>query len=197
MYWCNIIIRLTGIHSNITSTKYQVPVVTLSINDNIKYLEKFLGINIDQKQDQNPKLTTFRSFNRLFFQLFKLGENYPTRNYSFKNYIPLAEIKNCNALIDNKPFFNQPVKKQKASKKLVEMSRNDYYTTINLLGYLYHERHYKRIGIDLSRETNTTFPQQTNFVEKLEEEHGATIFVIPENRQTNYSKPFFRFTKFN
>ena len=113
MHWWNVIIRLTGIDSNITSTIYQVPVVTLSINDNIKYLEKFLGINIDQKQHQNSKLITFRSFNRLFFQLFKFGKNYPTRNYSFKNYMPLVEIKTCNALIDNKPFFNQPVKKTK------------------------------------------------------------------------------------
>ena len=77
------------------------------------------------------------------------------------------------------------------------MSRNDYYTTRNLLDYLYHQRHYKLTGIDLSRETNTTFPQQTNFVEKLEEGNGAIIFVIPENRQKNYSKLFFRFIKFN
>ena len=31
------------------------------------------------------------------------------------------------------------------------MSRNDDYTTGNLLDYLYRQKHYKRIGIDLSR----------------------------------------------
>ena len=36
------------------------------------------------------------------------------------------EIKCLKELIDNKPFFDQPVKnEQKVYKKLVEMSRND------------------------------------------------------------------------
>ena len=30
-----------------------------------------------------------------------------------KYYMPLVEKKNFDALIDNKPFFNQPVKKNK------------------------------------------------------------------------------------
>ena len=38
----------------------------------------------------------------------------------------LVEIKDFNALTDNKPSSDQPVKnKQKAYGKLVEMSRND------------------------------------------------------------------------
>ena len=41
--------------------------------------------------------------------------------------MPLVEIKDFNALIDNKQFFDQPVKnKQEAYEKLVEMSRNNY-----------------------------------------------------------------------
>ena len=44
--------------------------------------------------------------------------------------MPLVEIKDFNALIDNKPFFDQPVKnKQEAYEKLIELSRNDDYTT--------------------------------------------------------------------
>ena len=47
----------------------------------------------------------------------------------------LVEIKNFNALIDTKPFNNQPVKKkQEAYEKLIGMSRNDYYTT----GFIRH-----------------------------------------------------------
>ena len=46
-------------------------------------------------------------------------------------------------------IFDQPVKnKQKAYEKLIEMSRNDAYTTGNLLDYLYHQNYYKLIGID-------------------------------------------------
>ena len=50
--------------------------------------------------------------------------------------MPLVEIKNFNVLIDNKLFFDQPVKiKQKAYEKLIEMSRNNDYTTGNLLDF--------------------------------------------------------------
>ena len=75
-----------------------------------------------------------------------------------KYYIPLVEIKDFNALIDNNPFFHQPVKNKQVYEKLIEMSRNDDYTTGNLLGFLYHQNYYKLIGIDLSRQTNTNIP---------------------------------------
>ena len=56
--------------------------------------------------------------------------------------------------------FDLSVKsEQGAYKKLVEMTRNDDYTSGNLLDYLYHQNYYKFIGIDLSRQTNTTIPQ--------------------------------------
>ena len=75
---------------------------------------------------------TFRNINRLFALSFKSGGNDPTRNY----YISLAEIKDCNALIENKRFFDQPVKnKQKVYEKHVEMPRK--YTKRNLLDYSY------------------------------------------------------------
>ena len=57
-----------------------------------------------------------------------------------------------NPLIENKLFFVQPVKhKQEAYENHIEMSRNDDYTTRNLLDFLYHQNYYKLIGIDLSR----------------------------------------------
>ena len=56
------------------------------------------------------------------------------------------------------------------------MSRNDDSATGNLLDYLYHQKYHKLIGIDLSRQTNTTIPQQINFVSKLEGDDGTTIF---------------------
>ena len=44
----------------------------------------------------------------------------------------LVEIKDFSALIDHKPFFDQPVKNnQEAYEKLIEMARNDDYTTGN------------------------------------------------------------------
>ena len=47
-----------------------------------------------------------------------------------------VEKKDLNTLIDNeKPLKN----KQEAQEKLIEMSRNDNYTTGNLFDYLYHQ----------------------------------------------------------
>ena len=71
------------------------------------------------------------------------------------------------------------------------MSRNYDYATWNLLDYLYNQKYYKLIGIDLSRQKNTNIAQQINFVEKLEEDDGATMLLIAEKQQKtilNYSK---------
>ena len=61
-------------------------------------------------------------------------------------------------------------------EKLVNVSRNAYYATGNLLKYFYHQNYYKPIAIDLSRQTNT------NFVGKLEDD-GATMFFVSEKQQ--------------
>ena len=71
---------------------------------------------------------------------FKNGYHDPTMKSFYKHYMPLVEIKDFNVLIDNKPFFDQPVKnKQEAYEKLIEMSRNHDYTTRNLLDNLYYQ----------------------------------------------------------
>ena len=123
----------------------------------------------------------------MFLLSFKSGNNDPTR-YSFdKYYILLVGTKDFDALIDNWHWcFDQPVKrKQEAYEKVIEMSRNDDYTTGNLLDFSYHQNFYELIGIDLSRQTNTNIAQQVNFTGKLEEEEegDATRFFIGEKPQ--------------
>ena len=98
----------------ITRTKLYIPGVTLSINDNIKFLKKikqgfkkqFLGITTQPKHNNLDYLLdpTFRNINRLFVLSFKKFNNDPKRNLFDKYYMPLVEI-DSNALIDNKPFF--------------------------------------------------------------------------------------------
>ena len=56
--------------------------------------------------------------------------------------MPLIKINDFNALIDNKPF-------QSVKKKIKKRLRKDYYTTGYLLDYLYQQKYYKLIGIDL------------------------------------------------
>ena len=91
----------------------------------------------------------------------------------------LVEIKGFNALFDNIPFSDELVNnKQEAYEKLIEMSRKDDYITGNLLDYLYHQKYYKLIGIDLARQRNTSIPQQINFVGTLEEGDCVKMFFI-------------------
>ena len=47
------------------------------------------------------------------------------------------------------------------------MSRNEDYTTRNLLDYLYHQKYYKPIGIDLSRQADKASLSEQNFGNKL------------------------------
>ena len=111
------------------------------------------------------------------------GNDDPTRNSFDKYYMPLVEIKDFNALIDIKPFFDQPVtNRQEKYERFIEMSKNDDYTTGNLLHFSYHQNYYKHIDIDLSRKTSTIFPQHINFTGKLADD-GATMFLITEIQQ--------------
>ena len=153
-------------------------------------------------QPRNNKLgylvaPAFRSINRLFVLPFKNGNDDPTRNLFNEYFMPSVEIKDFNVLIDNKPFFDQPVKNQQETfKKLLEMPTNNDYATGNLLDYLYHQDYYKLIGIDLSRQTNTNILQQIDFIGTLED-GDATVFFIAEKQQKNCSKLFFRFINCN
>ena len=63
------------------------------------------------------------------------------------------------------------------------MSRNHDYTAGKLLHYLYHQKYFKLIVIDLSRQTNTSILQQINFVRTLEEDDGVARFLIAEKQQ--------------
>ena len=47
---------------------------------------------------------------------FKNSNNVSTRDSFDKYYMPLVEIKDFIALIDNRQFFDQPVKKKKKKK---------------------------------------------------------------------------------
>ena len=58
----------------------------------------------------------------------------------------LVEVKNFNALIHNKAFFDELVKnKQEVYKKLIKMSRNGKYTTGNLLDFSCHQNSYNSL----------------------------------------------------
>ena len=48
---------------------------------------------------------------------------------------------------------------------------------------MYHQKYYKLISIDLSKQKNTVITQQINFTGKLEEDDVAAMFFITEKLQ--------------
>ena len=95
--------HITSVSFAITSTKLYVAIVTLSIHDNTQFLE-----NMWQGFKRKISCKTCRG--EIIVQ---------TKN---NNLDYLIEIKDFNVLIENEPFFDQPVKnKQEAYVKFIEI----------------------------------------------------------------------------
>ena len=137
--------------------KLYVPGVPLSAENDNKLLDQlktgFKRTNKWKKygpeisnQTKNNKLNylidpTFTNVNRLFVLTFA---NEDDRTSFSKYYVPKAEIKDFNVLIDGKSFFEIPVKsKKEANETIIEMTENNNYATGNLLDYEYFKDHYK------------------------------------------------------
>ena len=105
-----------------------MPVVTLSTQDNAKSLpqlkwgfkrtinwNKYLAKSelLSQYANLNHLIKpSFQGANRLFVLVF---ENDAQRTSKRKYYVPNAEIKDYNVMIDGKNFFDQPVKNNKVT----------------------------------------------------------------------------------
>ena len=80
-----------------------------------------------------------------------------------------------------------PIKNdEETSEQIIEMGRNNNYTTGSLLDYEYFSKHYKLIAIDLSKQTeleNPDLKQQINFIGRLKRDEGATMFFIIEKSE--------------
>ena len=46
-----------------------------------------------------------------------------------------VEIKELNAFVHNRPFFDHPVRKKQVHEKFIEMSTNDDYKTKKILDF--------------------------------------------------------------
>ena len=153
------IVAPLGATYKIKETKLHVPVVTLSKENDIKLLEQLKSgfkktIKWDKYrsqmtiQHQNNNLNylidpTSTNVDRLFVLPFQriVGENNTTKDHrdSFSHScVPNVRIKDFNVLTDGKGFVDLPVKnEEEAYEKIVEMSRNNDYTTGNLLDFVY------------------------------------------------------------
>ena len=84
-----------------------------------------------------------------------------------------------------------PIENEKETyEQIVEMGRNNDYTTSNLLDYEYFSKHYKLIAIDLSKQIeleNPDLKQQINFIRRLKRLEGATMFfIIEKSKETTF-----------
>ena len=122
-----------------------VPVVTLSAENDNKPLEqvtatwnKYRSEMSNQAANSNLNYLsdpTFTKVDRLFVLDF---ENENDRASFSEYYVSKVDIKDFNVIIDGKPFFEIPVKnKEEAYEAIIEMSKNNDYTTGNLLDYEY------------------------------------------------------------
>ena len=95
-------------------------------------------------------------------------------------------LKDYNVIIDKLAFFDLPIKtEEEACEKIIDISRNNEYTTGNLLDYDYFKKYYKLIAIGLSKQQvlpeNKDLIQQINFIGRLEE--AANVFIIIEKEE--------------
>ena len=124
--------------------------------------------------------------NRLFALSFPRNSNTDSRNLFSNYYVTKVRTNDFNVLIDEKSFFDLPVKnEEEAFEKIID---NNDYTTGNLLDYAYYKKHYKLIAIDLSKQTKLKDPQEINFIEKLSRNTEATMFfIIERSEETTFS----------
>ena len=83
-----------------------------------------------------------------------------------------------------------PVKnKGETCEKVIEMGKNNDYTTSSLLDYEYFSKHYKLIPIDLNKQIeleNLDLKQKVNFIGKLEEDEASLFFIIKKSEETSF-----------
>ena len=182
----------------INDCKLHIPVVTLSKDDEIKLLtnlksgfkreiewNKYRSQMTTEAVHNNLNILvdpTFTHVNRLFVLAY---QNADDRQSFSQFYLPKVMVKDYNVIIDKLAFFDLAIKtEEEAYGKIIDISRNNEYTTGNLLDYDYFKKYYKLIAIDLSKQQvlqeNEDLIQQINFVGRLAE--AANVFIIIEKK---------------
>ena len=184
----------------ITDTKLYVPVVTLSTQENTKFLQQLKSgfkrvinwnkyLSKPELLAQNPNLNhlvepSFQGLNRLFVLAF---EDDAQRTTHDSYYLPAVEIKDYNIIINAENFFDQPIKNNKITYeniRKIATGQGDDYTTGCLLDYSYFANTYKMIAVDLSKQqaldADPRAIQQINFIANLDRAGNTRVYLILE-----------------
>ena len=124
-----------------------------------------------------------------------MERNANTENTRRRYYLPRAEIKNYNVLIDGRNFYNQHVNSSIVRySELLKMTtgRSEDYSTRCLLDYDYYIKDFSIGGIDLSHEavldSDPKINQQIEFVYKLPSGNAAINYdlltILEKEKQT-------------
>ena len=151
----------------ITDTKLYVSVVTLSTQENTKFLQQLKSgfkrvinwnkyLSKPELLARNPNLNhvvepSFQGVNRLFVLAF---ENDDDRTSSDEYSLQIVEVKDYYIMINGENFFDQPIKNNKVTYeniRKIASGQGDDYTTGCLLDYSYFADTYKMIAVDLSK----------------------------------------------
>ena len=101
--------------------------------------------------------------------------------------VPNVKIKDCNVLIDQKLLSEIPIKNEEETyEAIIEVIKNNYFTTGNLLDYEYFSKDYKLIVTDVSKQTelkNSELKQQINSIGSLEQ-NTKIFFIIEKEEET-------------
>ena len=195
----------------IIDTKLYVPIVTLSTQENTKFLQQLKSgfkrvINLNKYLSkpellaQNPNLNhfvepSFQGVNRLFVLTFE-NDNHRTSDERY--YLTTVEIKDYNIVINGENFFDQPIKNNKITYdniRKIATGQGDDYTTGCLLDYPYFADTYEMIAVDLSKQqaldADPRAIQQINFTTNLDRAGNTRVyFILEEAKETilNFSQ---------
>ena len=206
----------TGATFTINNCKLYVPVVTLSKDDEIKLLtnlksgfareikwNKYRSQMSTEAANNNLNILidpTFTNVNGLFVLAYHLDNNNDNRKSFSQFYLPRVMVKDFNVIIDKLAFFDLPIKtEEEAYEKIIDISKNNEYTTGNLLDYDYFKKYYKLIATDLSKQhvlqENEDLIQQINFIGRLDinADANANIFIIIEKKRKYHFRIFTKF----
>ena len=100
---------------------------------------------------------SFQGVSKLFSAAYETDDIQRNANTeeSKRYYLPRAEIKDYNVLIDGRNFYDQNVNSSIVRyNELLKMTagRSEYYSTGCLLDYDYYIKDFNIVGIDLSHE---------------------------------------------
>ena len=191
----------------ITDTKLYVPVVTLSLEDNVK-LSKLLGegfkrpiywneykvipnriVEIAANGEKFVRAlldSSWQGLKRLFVLVYNntAGNTQVSIDFFKKYFLPRFKIENYNIEIDGTNFYDQSINdliKQYEKIRKLSTGQGDY-TTGCLLDFAHFEKNYRLLGADLRKQkaldADSRAIQQIIFTGKIKAEADNTRVII-------------------